>query len=281
MQTNFLNYIDSGIETFSNLISRLYSFNTNNPSRLHPVSKLLFMILGVLTISCVVDIQHQFFITCFVYLLILTSKIRFSDFLRIISLPVFLFGILPSFFSIFNFISPGQMVFELFRFKSETNLFFIKLPQVISITREGVELFCLIFLRVLNSISISFYVLYTTQLSDFFMSMKFFKIPDFLLMIFMLTLKYIDLFSRMALDMYMARKSRVFKSSTKMERKWLLGVLFYLLRKSIMKQQDVFESMISRGFNGNVRLKKLPEFNKIDYVFMFAFISVFMLILNL
>lgn len=275
-----LSYLDKGIESFSSLISKLYSFE-NFKSRyfFHPATKILFMFSGVLTVSIVKEIRYQIIVMFFVYFLIFISKVKISDFLKLISLPVFLFGLVIPSFSVFNFITPGEIVFSVFKLKSEADFFVIKLPSCIGISKEGLSVFFLLFLRVFNSVSISFFVMVTVGLSNFFIGMKFFRIPDFLITIFFLTLKYLEIFSRIIIDMYMSRKSRVYNSFLKKERKWLFFVIFYLFKKSIKKQNDIFNSMLSRGFSGNFHIRKLPKFNKIDYAFVFLFELFFSVVL--
>ena len=268
---NFSRYIDKNIESFSKII---ISFNFIEKSKglffvLNPVSKLIFLLIFILIISFVKDFKGQIFISALVYIYIILSKINFMDFLKKIFFPIILFGFFLSFFSLFNFISEGKIKFEIIRFSSEINLKLFTIPQVIGITDKGIDIFLLLFLRVFNSISASFLVISSTYISDIFISLRVLRVPDFFIMMLMMSIKYIDILSKTIMDMFMARKSRVFVSDFKNENGWFFSLIYHILKKSIKKYEEAFSAMISRGFKGEVKFSNLKEFNKIDYVFLF------------
>jgi cobalt/nickel transport system permease protein len=268
---NFSGYIERNIESFSKII---ISFNFIEKSNglffiINPVSKLIFLLIFILTISFLKDLKNQVFISALIYIYVILSRINLMDFLKKIFFPIILFGFFLSFFSMFNFISEGRMVFEIIRFGSEINLKLFTIPQVIGITDKGIEIFFLLFLRVFNSISASFLVISSTYISDIFVSLKVLRVPDFFIMMLMLSVKYIDMLSKTIMDMFMARKSRVFISDFKNEKEWGFSIIYNILKKSIKKYEETFSAMISRGFNGEVKFSNLKEFNKIDFVFIF------------
>lgn len=191
---------------------------------------------------------------------------------------VFLFGFMISFFSMFNVISPGEDMLILFNIKS--NFMGLNLPPYLSITREGLNIFLILTLRVLNSISMSVLFFEIVRFDDFIYSLKKIKISDFFLLILNISYIYIFNFSKLIEDFYNARKSRVLNTSISKERNWVINTAAYLLLKAINHNEKVFDAMISRGLGKKIVLRdrKFPVKQVDIYSLILLFVFMWMVI---
>ena len=266
-------YLDKGIKTFSGIARDIYSqslaINRNNfLSQITPVAKLIFLIASVVFINIKTDIRSELFISFFVYLLVMLSGINFFNFIKRNMFLAFVFGFLVSVFSIFSFITPGDMILKIFSIEKPLNLVFIKIYSDIGITKEGVEVCLNLTLRVFNSLSAAMFVVCTTEFQRLVSALKFFKVPDFFVLIVTLAYKYIIIFSVMIEDMFMARKSRLITTESSGERWWVISRISFILSKPIKKYEDVFHAMVARGFDGKIELPNPQKFLKNDYLFL-------------
>ncbi|HCL81534.1 MAG TPA: hypothetical protein DHW81_04680 [Nitrospiraceae bacterium] len=120
-------------------------------------------------------------------------------------------------------------------------------------------------LRVINSVSLSFLVLYTTPFADIIRALKVFKVPDAVLMIITLTYKYIFIFAKTIEDMHLAKKSRTVGGiNNKEAREWIAGRIAFMFKKSRQRCEDVFNAMIARGFSDTVAIYGFKKMDKRD-----------------
>jgi energy-coupling factor transporter transmembrane protein EcfT len=129
------------------------------------------------------------------------------------------------------------------------------IPQVIGITDSGLSLVSLLTLRVLNSLSVSFLILYTTPFAEIVKALKVFRVPDTFLIIISMTYKYIFTFAHIVSDMYLAKKARLACGNGRKEaREWIVGRIAYVFKKTQIECEEVFKAMNARGFSGEIRL---------------------------
>jgi energy-coupling factor transporter transmembrane protein EcfT len=156
------------------------------------------------------------------------------------------------------------------------------IPQVIGITHEGISVVAMLTLRVLNSLSISFLILYTTPFSEIVKALKVLKVPDVFLIIISLAYKYIFIFAHIVSDMHLAKKSRLAGAVNRAQvRGWIAGRVAFIFRKTQLKCDEVFKAMAGRGFSGEIKLyhyQKIRNKDRIVGSFMFALILIFLFI---
>ena len=134
-------------------------------------------------------------------------------------------------------------------------------------TENGIKVVSLVFLRVLNSVSIALLVVYTTPFPSFIKSFKIIGVPDTLLMIISLAYKYIFILSRTIEETYFALKSRLtgnIKSGSL--RKLIGGRIFFIFKKSMIIYENTYYAMVSRGYSGKVKLHSQYHFTIKDII---------------
>jgi cobalt/nickel transport system permease protein len=83
----------------------------------------------------------------------------------------------------------------------------------------------------------------------------------------------------MVREMYTAKKARTIKSRSMFEeQKWVGGRMGYTLIRSIDMSEKVHKAMMSRGFNGDVKVMQQFQMMNRDYFVVAAVISLSVLL---
>jgi cobalt/nickel transport system permease protein len=215
-----------------------------------------------------------------VFVLLLLSRVNIIIFYKKVFLLGFVFGFLISFPSSLNVITHGKVVFPIITLPKTYDFWHYHIPSVIGFTMEGFSVVALLTLRVLNSLSVSFLILYTTPFTEIIKALKVFKIPDAFLMIISLTYKYIFIFARVVADMHLAKKSRLVGAVNREEaREWIAGRIAFIFKKTQLKCDDVFKAMTGRGFSGDIKLYRYRKITGRDWIVGFFLFSLGSIIL--
>jgi cobalt ECF transporter T component CbiQ len=218
--------------------------------------KVLLIAFFLVVVSLKGAIGPQAGVALFVMFLFALSRLEiFAIYRRILALGL-LFGVLVPFPSAFNLLSDGEILFPVIRLARPYEIWIYRVPEVIGVTREGIRGIALLFLRVTNSVALSFLLLYTTPFTDVAKALRVFRVPDTFVLIFTLSYKYLFLFTRTVEDMHLAKKSRLLGPLPDREaRRWVAERLAFLYRKSQVRCEWIFKSMLSRGFTNDVALR--------------------------
>jgi cobalt/nickel transport system permease protein len=91
--------------------------------------------------------------------------------------------------------------------------------------------------------------------------------------------RYIFLLMDMVREMYVAKKARTIKSRSMFEeQKWVGGRMGYTLIRSIDLSEKVHMAMLSRGFNGDVKVMQQFKMKNRDYLAVAVAISLSVLL---
>ena len=267
-----LSYIDKGIESFAGVLKEGYSQCelASEKGFLHELDtriKVVFWLFFVLVISLKKELLSELGIFFTVFVLSLLSRINLINFYRKIFFLGFIFGFLIALPSALNVITHGKVLIPLITLSKAYDFWVYHIPEVIGVTGEGVLVVAMLTLRVLNSLSVSFLILYTTPFPEIIKALKVLKVPDTFLIIISLAYKYIFIFARIATDMYLAKKSRLVGAVNRAEaRNWVAGRIAFLFKKTQLRCDDVFKAMIGRGFSGDVKLYRYRQITGGDWI---------------
>ncbi len=244
--------------------------------------KVLFLLCFIVIVSLKRDMLPESCISVFVFLLTLFSRLDILKVYRKVLFLGFVFGFLVALPSALNVITKGEIILPVVRLERSYTFWIYHLPADIGFTREGMYAVAMLTLRVINSLSLSFLVLYTTPFQEVIRSLKVLKVPDSLLIIITLCYKYIFIFSKTVEEMHLAKKSRGIRESNHAEaREWIAGRMAFLFRKSRWKCEEVFKAMIGRGFSDSVKFYGFGKMQIGDWFaaafFFFAAISFLLL----
>ncbi len=265
-----MSFIDSGISHLGKVIKTGYiqwelASGKSLFHRLDARIKVLFLIFFIVIVSLKREPAAEITIALFVFCLTAVSRLNLLHFYGRVLFLGFVFGFLIAFPSAFNIITRGEIILPLLRLQKPYDIWIYHIPQTIGITREGMSGAVMLTLRVVNSVSLSFLVLYTTPFTEIIKALKVFKVPDAFLMIITLTYKYIFIFAKTVEDMHLAKKSRMVSGVASTEaRRWAVGRMSFMFRKTQQRCEDVFKAMLGRGFSDTIRLYGFKKMNKLD-----------------
>jgi cobalt ECF transporter T component CbiQ len=280
-----ISYINKGIESFAGILKEGYTQweSASKKGFFHELDtrvKVVFWLFLIVVISLKKEILPELGIFFAVFGLSLFSRINLISFYRKIFLLGFFFGFLISLPSSLNVITHGKVLMPVITLSKAYYFPGYYIPQVIGFTGEGLSVVAILTLRVLNSLSVSFLILYTTPFPEIIKALKVLKVPDAFLIIISLTYKYIFIFARIVADMHLAKKSRLAGAVDRSEaRNWVAGRIAFIFRKTQLKCDDVFKAMVVRGFSGEIKLYQYQKITGRDWTvgfFLFALASLFL-----
>lgn len=266
-----MSFIDNGISHLGKVIKTGYiqwEFASKDGlfQRLDARIKVLFLIFFIIIVSLKRDILPEIIIALFVFGLTAISRLNLLDFYKKVIPLVFIFGFLIALPSAFNVITKGEVILPVIHLSRSYDFWIYHVPETIGITREGISGVAILTLRVLNSIALSFLILYTTPFSEIIRALKVFRAPDAILMIITLTYKYIFIFAKTVEGMHLAKKSRMSGEATNTEaRKWIAGRIAFMFRKTQQRCEEVFKAMLGRGFSDTIKLYGFRKMDSIDW----------------
>ena len=263
-------FLERGINHLAGVIRKGYAqweFSSQNGffQKIDARVKVLFLLFFILIVSLKTNVLPETYIWIFVFALTLFSRLSILKVYKRVLLLGFLFGFLVALPSAFNVITKGEIILSVVTLSRPYHFWIYQIPAEVGLTKEGIYGVALLTLRVINSLSLSFLVLYTTPLSEMVRALKFLRVPDSFLIIILLCYKYILIFLKSVENMYLAKKSRMIREdSPEKAREWIAGRLAYIFRKTHRRGEDVFQAMVSRGFSDSIKIYGFKKFGLWD-----------------
>ena len=265
-------YIDKGIESFAGILKEGY-IQWESASKmgffyeLNTRIKVVFWLFFIIIISLKKELLPELGIFITIFALVVLSRINLVNFYKKIFLLGFIFGFLIALPSALNVITHGKILFPVITLSKAYDFLGYHIPEVIGFTEEGFSVVAMLTLRVLNSLSVSFLILYTTPFPEIIKALKVLKVPDTFLIIISLAYKYIFIFARIIADMHLAKKSRLMRAVKGAEaRIWVAGRIAFIFRKTQSRCDDVFKAMVGRGFSGEIKLYRYQKIRGRDWI---------------
>ena len=282
-----LSFLDKTILNSAHIVKSIYlqaenAAKFNFIHKINPHVKLISLIYLAVVISVVSDLPSQILITSFIFSLYIIARLKVFQVYRKIFILAFIFGFLVVFPASLNVITPGKIIFNLITFEKSSQFWIYTIPEKIGFTENGVLVVLLLFLRVLNSVSVALLIIFTTPFPSFIKSFKIIGVPDTFLMIISLAYKYIFILSRTIEETYFALKSRIsgnIKSSSL--RKLISGRIFFIFKKSMVIYENTYYAMVSRGYNGKVKLHSEHHYTFRDIIAMVVIVTLGILVILL
>ena len=217
--------------------------------------KVLFLLFYVVIVSLKKDILPEIFIATFVFILTMIARLNILRLYERVLFFSFIFGFLVALPSAFNVITRGEIIFPVLHLSKSYSFWIYQIPEEIGLTRVGVYGVMMLTSRVMNSLALSFFVLYTTPFPEIIKALKVLKVPDGFLMIITLSYKYMFIFAKTVEDMHLAKKSRLVGQASNAEaRRWIAGRIAFIFKKTRLRCEEIFKAMFSRGFSDNIKI---------------------------
>jgi cobalt/nickel transport system permease protein len=282
-----VHFLERGIDYLGGLIKSGYAqweLSSQNGvfQKVDSRVKVLFFLFLIVVVSVKRDLLPEIGIWSFLFVLTLFSRLSIREVYRRVLFLGFVFGFLIALPSAFNVITKGEIIIPIARLSRSYNFWIYRIPAEIGITREGAYGVALLTMRVINSLSLSSLLVYTTPFHEIVRALKVLKVPDSFLIIMTLCYRYIFIFSKTVEDMHLAKKSRMVRELSNSEaREWVAGRMAFGFRKTRLRCEEVFEAMIGRGFSDTIRIYGFRKMRVVDWcaaIFLFFASIVFLLL---
>jgi cobalt/nickel transport system permease protein len=216
----------------------------------------LFSLLGLIIVANFIrTIPVLAILIGYILLLAICSKVPMGRFLWRISMVSIIFTgvvVLPS---IFNIVKPGVPLWQF--------------SKHIYITKPGFYGASLLMLRSWGSISVVYLLTSTTKWAEILKSLRTLRIPALFVATLEMTQRYIFLGLELAANLFMARKSRSLgKSSGSEGRRFVAGTIGNLLIRTTVLGDEVYQAMVARGYNGEIRTISRFKVSTPDYLWI-------------
>lgn len=251
-------YLDRSIQSISKFILTSYvewdtAARTGLFQKIDSRIKIFFLLYFIVIVSLLKTLTSEILLGALILLLGIFSRVPLFQFYKKLFILGGIFGFLIPLPSALNLFTPGELLIPLFSLPSFiASASFI--PEVIGITYEGILGVLMVACRVINSLSITLLIFYTTPFPEMMRGFSFFRLPEAIIMIVTLTYKYVFLFVKMIQEMYLARKARyVGGEKGSVTRSWVAGRIAFLFQRSQRRFEEVYRAMISKGFDGKMK----------------------------
>lgn len=265
-----LAFLDRTVLKSAKAVKSIYQLEGSSRSenffrKINPHVKLISLIFFIVVISIANSLDAQIATTVFIFLLFILAQLRIWDVYRKILLLAFIFGFIVVLPASLNVITPGKIIFNIYKFNAPLHFWIYNIPVDIGITDNGITVVSLIFLRVLNSVSFALLIVFTTSFPSFIKAFKLIGVPDTFLMVISLAHKYIFILSRTIEETYSALKSRLTGNiGNNSIRKLVGGRIFFIYKRSQIIYEGTYNAMVSRGYQGQLKLSVQNHFSYRD-----------------
>jgi cobalt/nickel transport system permease protein len=124
----------------------------------------------------------------------------------------------------------------------------------LAVHRDGLIAAAIFVLRVSASVSLAILLILTTKWADILKSLRVLRVPNAVVLVLGMTYRYIFLVLHTANAMFLARKSRIVGATSGREQRWwMVSSMGVLMNRSLRMSDDVYQAMLARGFQGEMR----------------------------
>jgi len=260
--------IDGALSFFQeSLISETFAKRKGLLQSLDPRVKLMSMFVLVVGVTFMTSAWVLLVIYLLTLVLAYFSKIEILWFVKRVWIFIPIFAGVITIPILFNVFLPGTVLVPIATFGNNSALGPIALPSSIYITQQGTTYVITFILRVAACVSLAVLLFITTQQDLLFKSLRAIRVPKVYVLTISMCYRYIFLLVETIRDLFTARKSRQITSlPLREEQRWVGGRVGYTLVKSLDMSDKVHQAMISRGFDGDVKLLHHTAMHHRDYV---------------
>ena len=155
--------------------------------------------------------------------------------------------------ALFNWVRGGDPLLILWNFGHPLQVGPFKLPDVLTITKQGFWGALLLISRVGISVSLAAIITLTTRWTDLLRALRALFVPKIFVVTLEMTYRYIFVFLNILEEMFLARKARdAGQSSTSEQRRFVASSMASLFGKTLQMSEEVYSSMVARGYTGEI-----------------------------
>lgn len=239
-----------------------------------PRAKMVSILCIIFATSLSTDLQILIFIYALTLVLAHLSKVEIAFFIKRVWLFIPIFAGIIAVPVIFNIFFPGDPLIQVAYLGKGAHLGPFSLPESVYITKQGLNVAIVFTVRVAACVSAVVLLFITTPQQVLFKSLHSVGVPKIYVLTLEMAYRYVFLLMDMVREMYVAKKARTIKARSMFEeQKWVGGRMGYTLIRSLDMSEKVHMAMMSRGYNGDVKIMKQFKMHNRDYVAVAAAVS--------
>jgi cobalt/nickel transport system permease protein len=271
---SFVEKTISGILNFfrESLISEGYTQRNGFLQSIDPRVKLISLLILIVAVSMTRQIEVLFIVYLLTLALAVISRIDLLFFIKRVWVFVPIFAGIIVIPIIFNVFMAGDNLVTIATLGNGTYIGPFLLPSTIYITKQGTISAATFMLRVATCVSLTVLLVLTTKRFVLFKSLRSLHMPKVYVLTLDMCYRYIFFLMDAIRDFFTAKKSRTVTTlPLREEQRWVAGRMGYMLIKSLDTSERVHKAMLSRGFNGDVKLMHDYAIQKRDYATIVSF----------
>ncbi|MDR3540638.1 MAG: cobalt ECF transporter T component CbiQ [Desulfosporosinus sp.] len=218
-----------------------------------PRIKLLAIFLLLITVNLLRHLPLLWGVYLAILILATLSKVPARFLVQRVWLVIPLFTGIMVFPALFNWVRPGDPLWTIWTFSASLHIGPIHFPRELSITHQGFWGAILLISRVGISVTLAVLLTLTTRWNNLLRALRTFFVPKIFVVTLEMTYRYIFVLITLLEDMFLARKARDSGHSSGAEQRRFVGSsIASLFGKSLKMSEDVYTSMIARGYTGEI-----------------------------
>jgi cobalt/nickel transport system permease protein len=247
-------------------ISESFSRRKGFLQSLDPRAKLVSILALVFATTLIGDLRLLIFVYMLTLLFSYLSKINVFFFIKRVWLFIPVFAGIIAIPMIFNIFFPGDPLIRLANFGPNFHFGPFSLPDSLYITKQGLCAAMIFTMRVAACVSAVVLLFLTTPQSILYKSLRTVGVPKIYVLTLEMADRYIFLLMDLVREMHIAKKARTIKARGMFEeQKWVGGRIGYTLIRSLDMSEKVHMAMMSRGYNGEVKIMQEFKMRNRDY----------------
>ena len=254
-QSNFIQKTLQGIIGFlrKSVYSEEIALRSGFLQAMDPRMKLLAIFSLLVTVNLLRHLPLLWGVYLVILILATLSKVPARFLIQRVWLVIPLFTGIMVFPALFNWVRPGDPLWIIWNFSTPLHVGPIYFPPELIITRQGFWGALLMISRVGISVTLAVLLTLTTRWNNLLRALRTFFVPKIFIVTLEMTYRYIFVLITLLEDMFLARKARDSGHSSGAEQRRFIGSsIANLFGKSLQMSEDVYTSMIARGYTGEI-----------------------------
>jgi len=266
-QSGFIQKTLQGIIDFvrESVFSEEIALRTGFLQAMDPRLKLFAIFSLLVTVNLLRHLPLLWGVYLGIVILATLSKVPTLFLIKRVWLVIPLFTGIMVFPSLFNWVRPGDPLWFIWTFPTPLHLGPLHFPRELIITRQGFWGALLLISRVGISVTLAVLLTLTTRWNYLLRALRTFFVPKIFIVTLEMTYRYIFVLITLLEDMFLARKARDSGHSSGAEQRRFVGSsIANLFGKSLQMSEDVYTSMIARGYTGEIYTLQRFQLRSID-----------------
>jgi cobalt/nickel transport system permease protein len=218
-----------------------------------PRIKLLSILSILITVNLLQHLLLLWGIYAGILVLAILSKVPARFIIQRVWLVIPLFTGIMVFPALFNWVRPGDPLWIIWTFPSPLHLGPMHFSKEFYITKQGFLGAVLLISRVGISVTLAVLLTLTTRWNTLLRALRTLFVPKIFIVTLEMTYRYIFVLITLLDDMFLARKARDAGNTSGAEQRRFVGSsIANLFGKSLQMSEEVYASMIARGYTGDI-----------------------------